>query len=86
MSCRPQWIGPDAPALSELPTLNALEAFDAMRAFLQAYWKEVSSDELAALLSEIERDSSIRPDGGPLEPGAWDGWLDAIAAVKQSKA
>ena len=46
----------------------------------------IALTELAALLSEIERDTSIRPDGGPLEPGAWDGWLDAIAAVKRSKS
>ena len=88
MSRRPPWIGPEALALSELPTLDALEGFDAMRSFLEAYWERGgrSSDDLALLLSGIERDTSIRPDGGTLDPSKWDDWLKAIATVKQSKA
>jgi len=88
MSRFPPWTGPQAPALSEMPVLDALEAFDAMRAFLEAYWERglKSSDDLALLLSGIERDLRIRPDGGTLDPAQWDDWLDAIATVRKSKA
>ena len=84
MSRRPQWTGTNAPRLNELPTLDALEAFDAMRVFLEAYWErgERSSEELRLLLSRLERDASIRPDGGTLDPAQWDDWK-AIANVKQ---
>ena len=68
--------------------LDPLEAFDAMREFLEAYWDKFgrNSDELALLLSRIERDTSIRPNGGPLGLSQWDDWLNAIAKVKQPKA
>ena len=87
MNRYPRWTGPDAPPLDEMPTLDPLEAFDAMRAFLEAYWKrgDKTSLDLRLLLSSIERDTNIRPDGGTLDPASWDDWLDAIATVRKSR-
>lgn len=81
----PPWTGPDAPPLSELPSLNALEAFDAMRVFIAAYWERGgrASDDLAVLLSSVERNTTMFADGGPIDPAQWFDWLEAIAAVKE---
>jgi hypothetical protein len=32
---------PGAPKIDELPQVSALEAFDAVRAFIEAYWERV---------------------------------------------
>ena len=69
------WIG------SSPRTLDELAAFDAMRAFLEAYWKrggEVSED-LAVLLSALDRD--IWSDGGPGDPAMWPDWRKAVDAT-----
>ena len=62
--------------------LTELEAFDAMRAFLEAYWKRggSSSDDLAVLLGDLNR--SIWAGGRPGDPAQWSDWLKAVATVK----
>jgi hypothetical protein len=56
-------------------SLNELEAFDAMRAFLEAYWERggSQSDDIAVLLGSINRG-----DGPPLDVAQWQDWRDAI--------
>ena len=58
-------------------------AFDAMRAFLEAYWERgLRSDEgLANLLSQLNR--SVWDDGGPADPAMWKDWQQAIAQIRQ---
>ena len=58
-------------------------AFDAMRAFLEAYWERgsKSDDELAILLGSLNRSGAF---GGPLDPAMWQDWKDAVAKVRQA--
>jgi hypothetical protein len=64
--------------------LTELEAFDAMRAFLEAYWRRglCASDDLANLLSNISR--NLWTDGSTADPAQWNDWLDAIEASKKA--
>jgi hypothetical protein len=71
-------------------SLNELEAFDAMRTFLEAFWRRggCKSEELANLLSWTNRQEwpsgKQLPDltGAPLDIAQWEDWLDAVAATK----
>ncbi len=67
-------------------SLTELEAFDAMRAFLEAYWRRglCSSDDLAVLLGSVSR--NIWTDGGPGDPAQWNDWLKAVETVKSKVA
>jgi hypothetical protein len=67
-------------------SLNELEAFDAMRAFLDAYWRrgKCASDDIAVLLGSINR--YVWADFGPGDPAQLEDWLDAIAAIKTPAA
>jgi predicted RNA polymerase sigma factor len=80
----PNWTGAEAPNIASLPRLTALEAFDAMRAFLESYWEEggKGEEEIRRLLSALNRDTNIWPDGGPADPAMWSDWLLALGRVK----
>ena len=64
-------------------TLTEIEAFDSMRAFLEAYWERGlrESNEIAGLLSSLVR----LPDGFTADPAQWDDWLAAFRIVKDRK-
>ena len=66
--------------------LDELTAFDAMRAFLQAYWErgDRSDEGIALLLTNLDR--NVWADGGPSDPAMWKDWQDAIAQVRNRKA
>jgi hypothetical protein len=80
----PEWTGPGAPKLDELPELSALEAYDAMRLFIEAYWERGlnESKDLRLLLSALNRETRIWSDGGPGDPAMWSDWLLALGKVK----
>jgi hypothetical protein len=84
MTDLPEWTGPGAPKIDELPHLSALEAFDAMRLFIEAYWERglKRSDDLRLLLSALSRETHMWPDGGPNDPAMWSDWLLALGNVK----
>jgi predicted RNA polymerase sigma factor len=84
MTDLPDWTGPDATDISSLPQLTALEAFDAMRLFVENYWERglKASDDLRLLLSAMNREAAIWPDGGPADPAMWGDWLLAVGRVK----
>jgi len=67
-------------------SLSELEAFDAMRVFLEAYWRRggAASDDIAVLLGNINRDDWA--DRGPLDPAQWSDWLNAVAIVAEARA
>ena len=67
-----KWAGQPVHQLSEL------EAFDAMRAFLEAYWERggKQSDDIAVLLGSLNRYG-----GPPLDIAQWHDWLDALGSV-----
>jgi hypothetical protein len=66
------WPGPPVYSLTEL------EAFDAMRSFLEAYWERggKESDDIAILLGSLNRGL-----GPPLDIAQWHDWLRAIAGA-----
>lgn len=84
MSDFPDWTGPDAPDIASLPQLSALEAFDAMRVFIENHWERglKESDDLRWLLSAMNRQTEIWADGGPSDPAMWSDWLLALGTVK----
>ena len=84
MTDLPEWTGPGAPKIDELPKLSALEGFDAMRLFIEAYWERglKKSDDLRLLLSALNRETRMWPDGGPDDPAMWGDWLLALGKVK----
>ncbi len=69
------WIG--APPRS----IDELAAFDAMLAFLAAYWERggKQSDDIAVLLDSLSRDSW--DNGMPLDQSLWDDWRAAVDEV-----
>ena len=72
------WPGPLCASLDELA------AFDAMRAFLEAYWERggKTSDDIAVLLGNLNR--SIWTDGGPGDPALWNDWKVAVSRITRS--
>ena len=48
-------------------------AFIAMRLFLEEYYKR-SGNDLETLLADL----SIEADGMPLDPAAWDDWINSL--------
>jgi hypothetical protein len=78
MNDQSPWPGPLSLSLDELT------AFDAMRAFLEAYWERGgrASDDIAVLLGMLDR--SIWADGGPGDPAQWRDWKAAICRVSRS--
>lgn len=58
--------------------LDELQAFDAMRAFLEAYWERGGqrSDDIAVLLSNLDRDAW--ENGMPLDIAQWDDFRRAV--------
>ena len=57
--------------------LNEREAFQAMTLFLNRS-AERAGDDLLTLLADI----TLRPDGGPFDPAAWEDWLACVRDVK----
>jgi hypothetical protein len=74
---KPHWPG------HELRSLTELEAYDAMLAFLEAYWERglKASDDIAVLLGSTQR---LR-NGMPLDSAQWDDWRDAVEMVVKHK-
>jgi hypothetical protein len=66
----------------QLRTLTELEAYDTMRAFLEAYWERglKASDDIAVLLGSTNRDAH-----GPLDPAQWSDWREAVGKVVKHK-
>jgi hypothetical protein len=71
-----EWIG-DPPR-----TLNEIEAFDAMRAFLKAFWERGlrSSEDIGLLLSWLDRENWA--NGMPNDPAMWSDWRAAVDQIK----
>jgi hypothetical protein len=66
------------------PDLNELAAFDAMRAFLEAYWERGgrSDDGLAMLMSNLNRSSWA--DHSPGDPAMWEDWKNAVTLIRKA--
>jgi hypothetical protein len=56
--------------------LTPIQAYRAMIAFLDAYWRSTHSDDIASLLGDLQllgTDSAY-----PADPAAWSDWLQSI--------
>jgi hypothetical protein len=58
--------------------LTDLEAFYAMRKFLEGHYERTNSDDVGALLSDLQFFDKERETA---DPAAWEDWMDAISAV-----
>lgn len=68
----------DSPERGYIFDLDEREAFAALSLFLSRF-AERAGDDLATLLMDI----TLMPDGGTVDPAAWDDWLDCVRSVKE---
>lgn len=62
--------------------LTKLQAFNAMRNFLEGYYERTSSDDVGSLLGDMQ----IFSDGSTADSAAWDDWTESVNTVlKESK-
>jgi hypothetical protein len=73
--------------MSNQTLLTPLEAYDAMFAFLDAYWQRGgrSSDDIAAMLGTMNRTTFFSDRRQTADPAQWDDWVAAIEAVKRKQ-
>lgn len=69
---------PTRPTKNDMTTiperLTLKQAYLAMFIFLDKEYERVPSDELGGLLGSLQ----LTVDGMPMDPGAWEDWLDAV--------
>lgn len=63
-------------------TLSPLQAFKAMRRFLEDYYYYTSADDIGSLLSYTQ----LFPEGGTYDPIFWEDWLKIIDNKKEISA
>jgi len=61
--------------------LTNLQAFNAMRLFLEKYYEQTSSDDVGALLSDM----LFLEDGGTADPAAWNDWIECVDKALEEK-
>ena len=62
--------------------LTLIEAYKAMYGFLSSYYFQMNKpNEIGALLGDLR----ILPDGEPVDPAAWDDWLEAVQKVLEAE-
>ena len=61
--------------------LTELQAFNAMRRFLEGYYERTNSDDVGHYL-EIY---NYVEDGGTFDPAAWEDWIEAVEGVLKEK-
>jgi hypothetical protein len=61
--------------------LTTLQAFNAMRKFLEGYYERTSSDDVGSLLGDMQ----MFHDGETFDPAAWDDWTNAVEDVLQGR-
>ena len=57
--------------------LTELQAFEAMKKFLEGYWERTNSDDVGGLLGELQ----FHAEGGTFDPAAWHDWVKAVEEV-----
>ena len=61
--------------------LTDLQAFNAMRIYLEKYYEETASDDVGSLLGDL----FFLPSGGTADPAAWYSWIKSIEKVQQQE-
>lgn len=62
--------------------LTDLQAFYAMRLFLEKYYKETGSDDVGSLLGDLQ---FFEKEKETADPAAWSDWMDCINKVISEK-
>ena len=58
------------------------QAFEAMKEFLEQYYKRTNSDDVGSLLGDM----CFLDDNNTADPAVWKEWLDCIATAKKKFA
>jgi len=66
--------------MDELETLNALQAYRAMFAFLERYYERTHADEIGALLGSM----ALLEDGKPMDEALWRDWTGIVAEMRKN--
>lgn len=61
--------------------ITKMEAFLAMKEFLNSYYKMTKSDDVGALLGAME----ILEDGETADPAIWEDWEDSLNKIIKKK-
>lgn len=79
---RHQIVGINSLILDEkIMILDEMDAFEAMRYFLKAFYLRTHSDDVGALLGDL----NPAGDGKPIDPAAWSDWMDAVDKALNKK-
>jgi hypothetical protein len=63
-------------------TLTIRQAFEAMVVFLEVYYERTHSDDIGALLGDLN--THLWADGITGDPAAWKDWLESVQKVLMS--
>jgi hypothetical protein len=62
--------------------LTNLQAFNAMRKFLEGYYERTNSDDVGSLLGDLQL---LSGGGGTFDPAAWHDWIRSVKEVLSEK-
>lgn len=62
--------------------LTDLQAFYAMRLFLEKYYEQTNSDDVGSLLSELQ---FFEKEKETADPAAWEEWIECVNKVLNEK-
>jgi hypothetical protein len=65
-----------------MDTLTIQQAFEAMQLFLEDYYERTQSDDVGALLGDLQ----FMEDGVTADPATWQDWMDCVKKVTGSGA
>lgn len=79
--CNPRTTG--LAAMQANDTITLIEAYDAMRIFVETVWRRMDKpqEEIALLLAGLKW-----VDGSPVDPAMWQDWLAAAEGAKEGVA
>lgn len=61
--------------------MNEKQAFLAMRYFLEQYYQRAGND-----METLIADLTLEADGEPLDPAAWDDWIQCVQKSLHKRA
>ncbi len=61
--------------------LTVLQAFNAMKLFLEKYYEQTSSDDVGSLLGDLQ----FLSDGKTVDPSAWEDWFACVHNATNEK-
>ena len=62
-------------------TLTNLQAFEAMKIFLEKYYENSSSEDVGSLLGDLQ----FLGNNETADPGAWQYWLDCVHRILEKQ-